>query len=71
MNELKLQVGKSYRVANPDGRNPAVVKIVTHDKTDNVYPFEGDDGCWYRANGVFSGTDDIPGVNPYDLVEEL
>ncbi len=68
---IELQVGKSYRVANPDEGNPSIVKIRFHDTTDEVYPFEGDDGCWYRANGVFSGTDHIPGVNPYDLVEEI
>lgn len=63
MSKIKLEVGKTYRT-----RDEEVVTIVAYSRVgdEDAYPFEGDNGEWYRENGRYA-VDDCA----YDLIEDL
>lgn len=70
MEQIKLEVGKKYRVRNPKevkaSGHVTSVKILKND--GSVFsPFLGDDDCWYEANGKLFNDDETV----YDLVQEI
>ena len=67
---FKLEVGKTYRTRNGDNHITIVSETnFHHEANDNskVFPFLGNDGCPYTAEGRFFRDFD----SAHDLVEEV
>lgn len=69
--EIKLEVGKTYEVRDPEKAKkynwPDVSRIISRDKYRQEFPFMDDDNVYYSENGVIS----IEGLNCFDLVREV
>lgn len=70
MEQIKLEVGKRYEVRDVEyaiKKNIDPHVTIEAEEHGSIYPFLGNDGSWYAADGrLFFGADGV-----FDLVKEV
>jgi hypothetical protein len=64
--DVELQVGQTWLTRSGD-----TVKLVELDHSDDVFPFEGDNGYWYTKMGRITRTSEMSLMDLVELVSDV